>query len=1051
MTICPSSDELYCWLEAGPEADPDGQLAAHLETCACCQQELERLTALGGTSELGARNAERGAEDSSEFRVPSTEYRVPREPARTLAVDLNPLRCLLHKGPLEHERTTGAGGGWANSPGFPPGWPVLPGYEIEAELGQGGMGIVFRARQVRLNRLVAVKMIRADHAITPEQRVRFGVEGETVARLHHPNVVQIHEVGVQQERPYLVLEFVAGGTLQARCSGRPQPARLAARLVEPLAQAIEHAHQQGIVHRDLKPANVLLAGGPDTPLEQCLPKITDFGLARLLDTDLRLTQTGAVAGTPSYMAPEQARPGAQAVGPAADVYALGVILYELLTGRPPFLAATALEVLRQVVESDPLRPSRLVPRVPRDLETICLKCLRKEPGQRYASAGALAEDLRRFLEGKSVRARPVGTLERAARWCRRNPALAAVTAGCVLALGLGSAGVFWKWREAETEKRNAVGARNESQRLLAEMRLDKGIGLAEQGEVSEGLLWMLEALKSVPEKTPDLERVIRTNLAAWMGQTHRLGQLVGHPNSVRSCVFTADGKHLITGSHAGLRFWDPVTGSPLGSPLAVRADGALAVSPDGQMLTLADNVLLKVQRWDVQTRKPIGPPLPHPGPVWTIAFTPDGKQFATGCVDGTVRLWDARSGELVSDVFKHKGLVLFALQFSPDGKTLAVGTGQWDVAVPGAVRLWNLATGKQMAGSLHHGCAVECLAYSPDGARLLTGSWDQTAQLWDVTTRQRLGKPLRHPHYVRAVRFAPDGRTFVTSGYDGIVRWWDSQGSQLIGLPSRGLAVFNLAFSPDGKQLAVASGWDVVGGELCLYQLARDWSHPPLRIQDPIRKMAWRPEDAAMGETLVRLAHSPDARRVLTGGAGSMPSCGMRPPASRWVRRCPSRGGKSRWWPSARMGACLSWSARIPTRSPRRAACSSGNRPAGRKQVRRNRPSPWGRPGRMVAGSRPWHLARTARSWPPATRGGWFSSGMPARANGSAWDCASPTKSGAWPSAPMGKPWRWHTANGTIPARTASSFWTWPAENRLANRCRGSVAGSVSSPTANAW
>jgi hypothetical protein len=302
-----------------------------------------------------------------------------------------------------------------------------PGYEILGELGRGGMGVVYKARQLRPPRLVALKMVRDSAFAAADALGRFRREAEAVARLKHPHIVEIHEVGEHAGLPYLCLEFLEGGTLATRAGGKPQPPRAAAETAETLARAVHYAHSQGVLHRDLKPANVLLTA-------QGQLKVTDFGLAKRLDSASVHTETGAILGTPSYMAPEQATPGQAArLGPAADVWALGAILYEMLTGRPPFLAVNDLHTVLQVVAADPVTVRRLQPKVPRDLETICLKCLQKEPRKRYASALDLADDLGRFLRGEPIAARPVGRLERGWRWCRRNPPLAAaLTAAAVL-------------------------------------------------------------------------------------------------------------------------------------------------------------------------------------------------------------------------------------------------------------------------------------------------------------------------------------------------------------------------------------------------------------------------------------------------------------------------------------------------------------------------------------------------------------------------------------------------------------------------------------------
>jgi serine/threonine-protein kinase len=325
----------------------------------------------------------------------------------------------------------------ASPGGLAPGeLPALPGYEVQAVLGRGGMGVVYQARHLRLGRTVALKMLLAGAAATADERARFLREARAVAALRHPNVVQVHDVGEHEGRPYFTMEYVEGGSLAQKLAGAPQPARPAAALVATLAEAVQAAHRGGIVHRDLKPANVLLAADGT-------PRVTDFGLARQLQGGDEITLSGVPMGTPSYMAPEQARGQRGAVGPAADVYALGAILYELLTGRPPFRAETAVATLQQVLADDPVPPARLNPQVPRDLETICLKCLEKDPRRRYPTAAALADDLRRFDRGESIAARPAGWPERAAKWARRRPTAAALLAAAVLMLAGISAAAVW--------------------------------------------------------------------------------------------------------------------------------------------------------------------------------------------------------------------------------------------------------------------------------------------------------------------------------------------------------------------------------------------------------------------------------------------------------------------------------------------------------------------------------------------------------------------------------------------------------------------------------
>jgi serine/threonine protein kinase len=318
---------------------------------------------------------------------------------------------------------------------------TVPGYELLEVLGRGGMGVVFKARHLALKRLVALKMIRPGVS-DAEQLGRFRVEAEALARARHPNIIEIYEIGAVNGRPYFTMELVEGGSLARAPLGPP---RQAAQLVLELAEAMHCAHERGIVHRDLKPANVLLSVSDasqkrpgerrscEASLNNVVPKITDFGLAKRLEEQGQ-THSGAILGTPSYMAPEQAEGRSRQVGPLADVYALGAILYELLAGRPPFTGETAVEVLLRVVSLEPVPPGKLRPDVPRDLESVCLKCLEKEPARRYPSAAALADDLRRFLAGESIRARRLGPMRRGLRWGRRHPATASLGALLVLSL-----------------------------------------------------------------------------------------------------------------------------------------------------------------------------------------------------------------------------------------------------------------------------------------------------------------------------------------------------------------------------------------------------------------------------------------------------------------------------------------------------------------------------------------------------------------------------------------------------------------------------------------
>jgi serine/threonine protein kinase len=452
MTLCRFNEKLASLLAGNLDSAERDALARHVEGCVACQEQLADLT--------GTSDTEVGPRAGPPPRASAAEEGALRRLKR-LPPPLVPTRRRRPARPAGQSPPTGD----PSSAGIESERPVVPGYEILGEVGRGGMGVVYQARQLALRRTVALKMVLTRGRPGLKDLARFLAEAEAIARLQHPNIVQIYDIGDAAGRPYFALEFVAGGSLADQVKGTPQPARPAARLVETLARAIHHAHQQGVLHRDLKPGNVLLAGAkgegrraaeagvpdpgsagsPDragTFLAQArptpIPKITDFGLAKCIDGDGEgpgprgLTVTGETMGTPNYMAPEQAVPG-QPLGPAVDVYALGAILYELLTGRPPFRAGTALATLVQVLHDEPVSVTRLQPNVPGDLETICLKCLQKDSRKRYGSALELAKDLQHFLRDEPIRARPIPAREKLWRWVRRHPVPAGLLAAGLLA------------------------------------------------------------------------------------------------------------------------------------------------------------------------------------------------------------------------------------------------------------------------------------------------------------------------------------------------------------------------------------------------------------------------------------------------------------------------------------------------------------------------------------------------------------------------------------------------------------------------------------------
>jgi serine/threonine-protein kinase len=336
-----------------------------------------------------------------------------------------------------------------------PALPNVPGYEILKELGRGGMGVVYQARHLRLNRMVALKMMLDGDFASTEVRERFQREAEAVARLQHPNIVQIFEIGDTRGKPFFSLEYVEGTTLAERLRGGPMPPKEAARVVMVLASAVQCAHEQGIIHRDLKPANLLIAGAASLPVNQWAPKIADFGLAKHLNENAQKTLPSAVLGTPSYMAPEQVSSSFGTIGPATDIYALGAVLFELVTGRPPFQGPSVRDVLTRVETQEPISPGALQGGVDAELSTICLKCLEKKPANRYASAAALADDLDRYLTGRPILAKPIGWLRRSWKWVRLRPGIALFLLGLTLSLLGGTIVSTWFALEAQAARRLA--------------------------------------------------------------------------------------------------------------------------------------------------------------------------------------------------------------------------------------------------------------------------------------------------------------------------------------------------------------------------------------------------------------------------------------------------------------------------------------------------------------------------------------------------------------------------------------------------------------------
>jgi WD40 repeat protein/predicted Ser/Thr protein kinase len=735
----------------------------------------------------------------------------------------------------------------------------VPGYEVLGELGRGGMGVVYKARQRGLNRTVALKMILAAEHAGPNERARFQVEAEAVARLQHPNIVQIYDVGEADGRPYFSLEFVDGGSLAQKLAGKPQPARAAATLVETLARAVAAAHGVGIVHRDLKPANVLLASinGEGSSIKSLdsvalqarhpfgVPKITDFGLAKKLEGGSGQTQSGSVLGTPAYMAPEQAAGRIKEIAAHTDVYALGAILYELLTGRAPFGAETPFDTIMQVLRDEPAPPRSLQPKVPRDLEIICLKCLEKKPEKRYPGAEALAEDLRRFLEGEPISARPATRPERLRKWVRRHPAgsgfiaLGAVALATVFALG-------WVYHG---RVRDALDAANRERDKLAEEKKDglrrnihlmvaNGTKDVNNGDFLWGVLWFTEALRL--EEDPARQEMHRVRIAAVLRQSPRLGRAWFHEGRVADACFSPDGARVATACADGrarvFAVNDPCGCTPrleLEHPAAVLA---VRFSPTGEFLvtTCADDA---ARVWNAKTGKRQCEPLRHAGAVNGVDFSPDGLRVLTASADRTARIWDTLTGEASAVVFKHSGAVTQA-EFAPDGERVVTA------GADGAARVWDAETGRPVAPVLAHAGPVVRARFSPDGTRVLTASRDQTARVWDAATGEPVTPLIRRSTPLTDAEFSPSGRDVVTASTDGTGRVWNLDiNDWRTHVIRHDSPIEDIAFSPDGRALGTGGAdntarvWDVASGAPLT---------PPLRHNGAVYRVTFSADGAAL-------------------------------------------------------------------------------------------------------------------------------------------------------------------------------------------------------------
>jgi len=852
MDSCPPAGQLDSLLADRLSADDSQRISTHVQECTTCQQVLEELTC--ADAQLPLRRQSESTAIIFHADAPFLRRMERLNPRYTQTAGSSDRR-------VNHDQTAVAGTDSACIGSARSAAPVaIPGYEIISELGRGGMAVVYKARQFSLKRLVALKMILAGDYIRPDRLARFRSEAEAVARLHHPGIVQIYETGEHGGVPYLALEFVSGGSLAQKTKDRAQSPRQSAALIETLAHAIDAAHRAGIVHRDLTPSNILLAPLPRgaTVDDHALgvtaygvPKITDFGLAIDLGDGSRHTLTGEVIGTPNYMAPEQAQGRRKEFGPATDIHALGAIFYELLTGRPPFLGATAVDTLVQVSYEDPIPPTRLRAELPHDLEVICLKCLQKDPRHRYATAQALATDLRRFLNGEPIEARPTRLGGRVIKWARRRPLVAGLIGSSLLfmvvaliSLGLALAVESSRRAQAEANEqtqtelhRQAHDERLRAERLSASALLDQAISQGDYGSTDRAMLLLVQSLElAIQVGDRDLERTARLNLTAWRHNVVRRRATMAHAKWVWAVAYRPDGQVYVTASRdQTARLWD-INGLPIGEPMR------------------------------------------HDFPVWGVAFNPDGQTLVTSAgwdPKGELRMWDAYTGRALGQpvALDHRPRTV---AFRRDGRMLLT-------TAPYIARLWKLESSETdlklptaSVASLLHPRGVLVATFSPDNTCVLTGGRDGTARLWDATTGAATGVILRHdppedapPKYrcsVVAVAFSPDGQTLATGSEQidddrggkyigGDVRLWRPSGELLAHLVLRG-PIKSLTFSSDSRRLLTGASVLGTGGENRLRGEARLWDVETGKQIGPTLEHS-KPVWAA--------AFSPDGRTLMTG------------------------------------------------------------------------------------------------------------------------------------------------------------------------------------------